>query len=324
MTDKGRPVGPQSVRVLVLGGYGHFGTRVCRALANEPSIQLVIAGRCLDRANELCRRLGTNPERHEAARVDHGAVDFGATLASLCVDVVIHTGGPYQGQNYHVAEACIVASIHYVDLADGREFVANITRLDRAARDAGVLAVSGASTLPAVSSCVVDHYLPDFKTLTAVRVSITPGQRTPRGVATLEAVLSYCGWPFVQLEHGKGRTVYGWQELQRFHYPDLGTRWLGVCDVPDLSLFPQRYPDLQTVQFHAGLELSVMQWSMWGLAWLVRLGVVKQLSRYARALKRIGDQFQSIRFLFGAGRVVGGSGRSANQLLAAGRKSNRF
>ncbi|MDH3380651.1 MAG: hypothetical protein OEQ39_27365, partial [Gammaproteobacteria bacterium] len=34
-----------------------------------------------------------------------------------------------------------------------------------------------------------------------------------------------------------------------------------------------------------------MQWSMWGLAWLVRAGVVKQLERYARPLKRISGRF---------------------------------
>src|SRR5256885_7469806 len=29
-------------------------------------------------------------------------------------------------------------------------------------------------------------------------------------------------------------------------------RWLGSCDVPDLELFPQRYPTVRTVSFQAG------------------------------------------------------------------------
>ena len=33
------------MRVVVLGGYGSFGTRICRSLAGDAEIELVIAGR---------------------------------------------------------------------------------------------------------------------------------------------------------------------------------------------------------------------------------------------------------------------------------------
>ena len=33
------------VKTIVLGGYGNFGARICRALANTPGIDLVVAGR---------------------------------------------------------------------------------------------------------------------------------------------------------------------------------------------------------------------------------------------------------------------------------------
>jgi len=33
------------MRTVVIGGYGNFGTRICRALTDNPDIQLIAAGR---------------------------------------------------------------------------------------------------------------------------------------------------------------------------------------------------------------------------------------------------------------------------------------
>ena len=74
-------------------------------------------------------------------------------------NLVIHTCGPYQGQNYQVAEQCIERGVNYVDLADGRDFVCDFEKLNEKAKRANVLAICGASTVPGLSSCVVDHFL---------------------------------------------------------------------------------------------------------------------------------------------------------------------
>lgn len=278
-------------RVLVLGGYGHFGGRICRALVADPNIALIVAGRRRAAAQAFIATLRTAGPAAEAAALDHGAADLARTLADLRADVVVHTGGPYQGQGYHVARACIEAGAHYVDLADGRTFVAGITALDGEARRRGVLVVSGASTLPALSSAVVDRFKSGFASLEAIESSIAPGQKTPRGLATLEAVLSYCGQPFEWLQDGRQVTVYGWQDLQPHRYPDFGTRWSAPCDVPDLALFPQRYPDVRTVTFRAALELKAMQAGMSLLAQLRRAGLVRDWSRHAGWLKQMSDPF---------------------------------
>jgi hypothetical protein len=230
---------------------------------------------------------------HQSIALDFTAHDLAARLQALRVDAVIHTSGPFQGQRYDVARACIEAGAHYIDLADGRAFVAGIAELDAAARTKGVLVASGASTLPAVSSAVIDEHLAHFSRLDSIDISIAPGQRTPRGVATLEAVLSYCGKPFEVWERGAWRTVYGWQDVHRFCYPDLGTRWLARCDVPDLQLFPARYAAhaVQRLRFDAGLELTLAQGAFWVLAAAVRAGLIENASRYAQRMQSWGKQF---------------------------------
>ena len=43
------------MKTLVLGGYGNFGARICRALAQDPGIELVVGGRDLGRATAFAQ-----------------------------------------------------------------------------------------------------------------------------------------------------------------------------------------------------------------------------------------------------------------------------
>ena len=268
----------------------------------------MVAGRDARRAEAFAESLGAS---HQGLALDHTDPDLATRLHELRADAVIHTCGPFQTQDYHVAQAAIAAGAHYIDLADGRAFVAGIGALDAAARSRKVLIASGASTLPALSSAVIDEHRGYFSRLDGIDISIAPGQRTPRGVATLEAVLSYCGKPFQVWENGRWQRVYGWQDLHRYQYPDLGGRWLARCDVPDLALFPQRYSGVQRARFDAGLELAVAQGAFWLLGALVRLRLVKDASRYARLIKAVGGCFDWMGSDTG-GMHVGLSGRDAD------------
>jgi Saccharopine dehydrogenase NADP binding domain len=280
------PDAERHYRVLVLGGYGHFGARICRALASDAA--LIVAGRDGGKAQTYAQSLGI---AHEGVKLDHTAGDLAARLRALRVQAVVHTCGPFQGQDYHVAEACIAAGVHYIDLADGRAFVAGIGALDAVARAQGVLIASGASTLPALSSAVVDEHRGYFSRLDSIDISIAPGQRTPRGVATLEAVLSYCGKPFQVWENGRWQTAYGWQDVQRFKYRDIGRRWLARCDVPDLALFASRYAGVQRVRFDAALELALAMGAFWLIAALVRCGLIGDARRLARFMQAAAGYF---------------------------------
>lgn len=247
------------MNVLVIGGSGHFGGRICRRLEHKPGIQHFA------------------PSRSE---LDINSPDLAAAFRDRNIDLVIHTAGPFQGQDYAVANACIDAGCHYVDLADGREFVNRFATLDARAKAAGVLLVSGASTLPGVSSAVFETMRGRFRSLHTVATTIAPAHQTPRGRSTVAAVLSYCGRPFTSLRNGEWVTVHGWQDLRRQHYPVLGNRWSGACDVPDLELFPEHDDSLQTVSFHAALEAWWEHLGLWLMAGISRFGLIRDWSRF--------------------------------------------
>ncbi|MEO7497434.1 MAG: saccharopine dehydrogenase NADP-binding domain-containing protein [Massilia sp.] len=276
--------------VLVLGGYGFFGGRICTALARHTNIRLLIGGRSLAQAQALAASLSLPPS--QAVSIDANGADLAQRLATLGVDTVIHTAGPFQGQDYAVARAAITAGANYIDLADGRDFVAGIGELDALARERGVFVTSGASSLPALSSAVVDRYLGRFQRLEIVRSGIGSGARAP-GLATMRGVFSDCGKPFMRLTGGRQQTTHGWLDLHRYRFPaPVGTRLLGSCDVPDLALFPARYPDLHTVSFHAGFASAPGHLGIWFMSQLARLGLIASLTPLVTPLHTVSQKLE--------------------------------
>ena len=255
----------------MLGGTGNFGARICRTLAEDADLEVVAAGRSAS----------------AQLRLDANAAAFASRLKAAAPDIVIHCAGPFQGQGYRVARAAVEAGAHYLDLADGRDFVAGFPQaLHERAVACRRLALSGASTLPALSSAVVDDLASRFSRVGEIQIAIAPGQRAPRGAATIAAVLGYCGRPFKWLSDGEWRHAWGWQELRRLRFAGAGVRWAAACDVPDLELFPHRYSGLRTMQFRAALEFSAQHFALWLAAALRRCGIPLALERCSAPLER--------------------------------------
>lgn len=269
--------------VVVLGGYGNFGRRIVPALSHEPGARVFVCGRDLKQAQVVAQEAGGSAE---PLFLDAHAPGFTGRLRQLGATIVIHTAGPFQGQSYSVPQACIAARAHYIDLADGRAYVCGIRSLDEEARHNDSLVVSGASSVPALSSAVVDALRTQFSAIESIDHGITSGARPP-GQATMDGVLAYAGKPFPQWHEGDWRRVHGWQDLARRHYPDpIKGRWIANCDVPDLDLFPERYRPVRSVQFRAGVGPATSMIGLWLASWLVRLGMLSSLTSWVPALHR--------------------------------------
>lgn len=283
-------------RVLIIGGYGNFGSVIAHGLARESDIQLVIGGRSRGKAQAFAATLGAALPA-EAIALDI-ADDLRAALAAAKPDIIVHTSGPFQDQSYAVARAAIEAGCHYIDLADARRFVAEIGQLDEAARARNVLVVSGASSVPCLAAAFLDAARPRFRAMERLEYGISAAQQTNRGLATTSAILSYVGKPFATRIDGRDRAVYGWQDLHAVRYPELRRRLFGNCDIADLTLFPLRYPELKTIRFAAGHENPVLHFGLWKLSWLVRWHLLPSLQTLAPLLLKLSFLFD----VFGSSR----------------------
>lgn len=282
------------MRILVLGGYGLFGSRISRTLACDAGLTVIVAGRDRARAERLVAGIEHPQARIETAAIDTAAPDFGARLATLRPDLVIDTAGPFQGRDYRVAEAALDVGAHCVDLADGRAFVGGIGLLDERARAAGRWVVSGASSVPGLHAAVIAAHLDRFSRLDHIETAIAPGNRTPRGWATTLSILGYVGHPFRILRDGAWRTAHGWQSLRRLQVDGVGARWAARCEVPDLDVLPARHPDLRTLEFRAGLELRRMHFGLWLASWAVRARLLRSMLPFAKPLFAMSEFWQDI------------------------------
>jgi saccharopine dehydrogenase-like NADP-dependent oxidoreductase len=265
--------------VVVLGGYGNFGRRIVAALSVERECRVYVGGRDEAQAAALAREIGGSAE---PLRIDCRGGNLVADLERVRARLVIHTAGPFQGQDYAVPRACIAAGAHYVDLADGRSFVCGISALQAEAFANDVLVVSGASTLPALSSAVIDGLADEFSRIDTIEHGIAAGARPP-GRATMQGVLAYAGRPFTQWRAGQWQRAWGWQGMSSYLFPPpAGRRWLTRCDVPDLDLFPVRYPTARTVEFRAGVAPTANMLCLWLAAGLVRIGILRTLANRDR------------------------------------------
>jgi len=268
------------MRTIVLGASGNFGARIVRALRPDPAIELIAA-----------RRTASTDSVDGARTValDIRAPDFATRLKELAPRLVIHCAGPFQGQDYRVAKASLAAGAHYLDLSDGREFVDGFAASNSdAAQSADRLAICGASTLPALSSAVIEALREPLASIDEIEIAIAPGQQAPRGTATLQAVFSYLGRPVMWKRNGRWEKAWGWQGLRRIRV-DVGTRWAAACDVPDLAVLPQRYPDVRSVTFRAALEVSVQHFALWLMAAVRRSGLPLPIEHWAAGLSRLSS-----------------------------------
>jgi len=285
------------VKIFVLGGYGNFGKRLCLFLANDPALEIVVGGRDLTKIEKLIEEIKIkNPQAViEGNQIDWQETAFKEKLKATGAHILVHSAGPFQQQDYTVAQACIDLKIHYLDLADGREFVSKIGELDKAAKENKVVVISGASSVPGISSVVIDEYAKKFAILREIDFGIVPGNKAERGSATIAAILGYVGKPFRRLENGRWKTVYAWQDLHQYYYGDnISMRWHANIDIPDLALLPEKYTTLKTVTFYAGLELSLLHFAMWWMSWLVRMKIVRNWGKFYKcvvAMSRWFDRF---------------------------------
>lgn len=255
------------MKVLVFGGGGVFGSRLARLLTQD--------GHAITLAS---RHLGSIEKLAEVLACETLIIDRTGDLSPLLtkeLDVVVDAAGPFQNYRddpYRLASFCVDRGINYLDLSDDATFTEGIAKLDEAAKRRSCFALSGASSVPAVSSAAVTELSGHMEEIDAIDVAILPGNRAPRGRSLIAAILLQAGRP---LRFWRG----GWVETTAWRYPrrynvGRGGRRVGrLIGAPDLLLFPEKFR-AGAVTFRAGMELGVLNWAVSVFGWLHRRNIL--------------------------------------------------
>src|SRR5262249_25568225 len=133
-------------RIVVYGGSGFFGRLVVEDLLKHSDAEITIASK-----NPRLVRFHPYDSRVRFAISD---VDNQESVAAVIkgADAVICCIGPFQGMSLNLLRACIDSRVHYIDMADNRDFVFRSLCLSDQIKQAGIMAFVGCSVVPGMSS----------------------------------------------------------------------------------------------------------------------------------------------------------------------------
>lgn len=244
------------MRILILGGYGVFGGRLARLLADVPEIEFLIAGRDLARAQLFCNAW-SGRARVLPVQLDRDAM--ADVLQGCRPDLIVDASGPFQDyghRRYAVIEACIAARVDYVDFADAADFVSGVPAFDTQATVAGVFVLSGVSSFPVLTAAVLRE-MGRSMDIVSVQGGIAPSPFAGIGLNVMRAVIGYAGAPVKLLRDGSPASGTGLAESLRFTVAVPGRLPLrnlrfSLVDVPDLRLLPGEHPGMTDIWIGAG------------------------------------------------------------------------
>jgi len=291
---------------MVLGGYGRYGRHIVEQLAQTPGVECIAAG-----------RRPPKPRANTSAAIRFlkvDANDAGSLSAALQgIDFLINATGLFSSSSqYHVAKACVAAGVHYIDLADNRDYVRGFTELDDLARRNNVLLVTAAGASPVLPVLLTDVIRHEFDSISDIRVYRSAGNRNPGGPASLSGLLEQVGEQFEVLQSGKWRVLEAWSNPQRINFPrPVGRRRCYCINSPELDVLARRY-QADSVVYRMGFELGLFNI---GLSLLAR----------ARKHKGITSPQRLARWLLMLSRIVRnrGSDNDALGVIVRGEKSGK-
>lgn len=278
------------LRVLILGGYGKFGGQLAELLCDETRLTLIIAGRSKAKATAFCNKLPLGAAR-EAEVVDREG-DVYSRLKEISPDIVVDASGPFQAYGddpYRVTAAALASGCHYLDFADGSDFVHGIAQFDEAARKSGLVVLSGVSSFPALTAAVVRHLSGDLRRVVSIFGGIAPTPYAGVGLSVVSAIAGYAGQKVLLRDNGTSRTAYALTETHRFTigppgFVPLDRIQFSLVDVPDLESLPELWPEARTVWMGAGPVPAVIHRLLRGFANVVRFGFMPSLTPFSRLL----------------------------------------
>ncbi|MEE7442161.1 saccharopine dehydrogenase family protein [Methylobacterium oryzae] len=241
--------------ILIYGATGYTG-QLLAAHAVGQGLRPILAGRDPEKLRPLAARLNLEMR---AARLDDAA---GLQSALAGVAAVIHAAGPFSRTARPMAEACLAAGAHYVDITGEIAVLEALAAKDAAAKAAGIVLLPAAGFDVVPSDCLAAHLAGRVPGATHLRISIGGFGGFSRGTA--RTMVEGIAWgtrvrrdgrivelpspPRATADFGTGprRTVgLGWG--------DVSSAWYST-GVPNIDVYFEAFPAMAAA---AGLPAGI-------------------------------------------------------------------
>ena len=276
------------LKILIVGGYGVFGSRIVELLENDARLTLFVGGRSVAKAKTFVASRTLAKAELLPAAIDRND-DIGGQLSAIRPDIVIDASGPFQTYGddcYRVIKACLTHGANYLDLADGSDFVAGVGAFDDRAKTAGLYIVSGASSFPVLTAAAVRRLSAGMAAVKTIRGGIAPSPYAGVGENVIRAIAGYAGRPIRRKRDGVFCTGYPLTEHLRYTIAPPGcvplhNKMFSLVDVPDLQALTVLWPEADEIWMGAAPVPELLHRFLAALAWPVRLRLLPTLSPIA-------------------------------------------
>ena len=185
---------------------------------------------------------------------------------------------------------CIDHGADYLDLSDDADFTAGIGALDGLARENGRRLISGASSVPGISSSVAADLRAGLDEVLLIETAMLPGNRAPRGASVIASIVGQLGTTSRVWRGGIWRDQACWGDARRVRLTPGMTRTARFIETPDIRLFPAFFK-ARSVMFRAGMELWLLDAAMRGIGLLRRAWAFDVTRRRAEFMRRVANLF---------------------------------
>jgi short subunit dehydrogenase-like uncharacterized protein len=174
---------------MLYGAAGYTGALIAQH-ACERGHRPVLAGRTAPAVTALAGQLGL---QHRAVTLDDPAA-LNAALAG--VDLVLNAAGPFLHTAAPLAEACLAAGVHYLDIGNELQVFRTLYDLDRRARQAGVTIMPGVGFGVVATNCLARHVSDAVGGAAILQIATraATAQQGPGVAATRQQNMPYGGW----------------------------------------------------------------------------------------------------------------------------------
>lgn len=216
---------------------------MARLLADNSQFSVFIGGRTLAKAETICRKLSGRQAKFTAVKLDK--YNLTPVFSRYKPDIVVDASGPFNLKRknpYVVIEACLSAGIHYLDLADGADFVMGIAKYDKAAKNKDLSIISGLSTCPALTGAILKDARQKDWPVETIEAGIAPSPFAGMGLSVIQGIFDYAGNDVTRFENGKKIKTKALTQGRRQTIAPPGalplrSRIFAFVDCPDLQVF---------------------------------------------------------------------------------------
>jgi len=226
--------------ILVIGGYGHAGTKIVKGLLEKTAFNVLAVGKRPEKLESLVRE--NNSNRLSVEILDAGNTDK-LTLYCQKADMVINASGPFSLGGDEIVKTVVQCKKPYIDIANEQLHLMNLRQLKPEIEESGSMVFTCTGQSPGVSTLVIIHLAEMLREVNSIKIYGVAG-RMPSPDQALASIMSgiiessLCSTTYID-----GKQVY--EPLGKFikkqTFPEpIGEKKLMSVPLNDSILIPEK------------------------------------------------------------------------------------